>query len=75
MVNTLEDVLENDYLSGKLINVRDPLSGVEMKLAPPPVPASRTGELKFPPRLGEHNGEIYGELGYDVVELHNDGVI
>ncbi len=74
-VKTLEDVLDDDYLSGKLTSVRDPVSGVEMKLAPPAVPATRTGELSFPPRLGEHNEVIYGELGYDVVELHNDGVI
>ncbi|MDP7265765.1 MAG: CoA transferase [Candidatus Thermoplasmatota archaeon] len=75
VVNTLEDVLVNDYLSGKLINVCDPVSGVKMKLAPPPVLASRTNGLKFTPRLGEHNAEIYGELGYNVVELRNDGVI
>jgi len=75
VVNSLEDVLEDDYLSGKFISVRDPVSAVEMKLAPPPVPANLSDEIKFPPRLGEHNGEIYGELGYDVEELRRDGVI
>jgi len=26
-------------------------------------------ELSFPPRFGEHNGEIYGLLGYSEGEL------
>jgi formyl-CoA transferase len=37
------------------------------------------GDLTFPPRFGEHNGEIYGKkLGYDVAtleDLKNRGII
>jgi formyl-CoA transferase len=35
-------------------------------------------ELPFPPRFGEHNGEIYGRLGYseeDLNRLKEKGVI
>jgi crotonobetainyl-CoA:carnitine CoA-transferase CaiB-like acyl-CoA transferase len=42
--------------------VKDPRTGFEITLPPPP-----TGEpapLAFPPRLGEHNARVYGEIGY-----------
>ena len=74
-VNTLEDVLDDPFLKTKLIEVRDPVTGTEMKLAPPAVRSSRTDNINFAPRLGEHNNSIYEALGYDVEELERDGII
>jgi len=74
VVTTLPGVLEDPYLSSRLWHSKDEKSGLEMKLAPPPV-WKKAKPLSFPPRLGEHNEEIYGRLGYDVEELKRDGVI
>jgi formyl-CoA transferase len=57
-----------------LLKARDPRSGLTLHLAPPPQMTaylkSAGQELPFPPRFGEHNGEIYGEaLGLDAEQL------
>ncbi|MBW1785064.1 MAG: CoA transferase, partial [Deltaproteobacteria bacterium] len=52
----------------RLLSAGDPVTGTEITLAPPPhmtpflEQANR--RLSFPPRFGEQNGEVYGELGY-----------
>lgn len=61
-VNALADVLADPLVAGRLLRVKDPRTGFEITLPPPP-----TGEpapLAFPPRLGEHNAKVYGEVGY-----------
>ncbi|MGH7355813.1 MAG: CaiB/BaiF CoA transferase family protein [Candidatus Rokuibacteriota bacterium] len=61
-VNALADVIADPLVAGRLLRVKDPRTGFEITLPPPP-----TGEppaLAFPPRLGEHNAKIYGEIGY-----------
>ena len=61
-VNALADVIADPLVAGRLLRVKDPRTGFEITLPPPP-----TGEpprLTFPPRLGEHNAKIYGEIGY-----------
>jgi formyl-CoA transferase len=61
-VNALADVLADPLAAGRLLRVKDPRTGFEITLPPPP-----TGEppvLAFPPRLGEHNARVYGEIGY-----------
>ncbi len=73
-VSTLLGVIEDPYLSSKLWHTRDPKTGLELLLAPPPVRAE-IRSLSFTPRLGEHNQEIYGRLGYDVEELRKEGVV
>lgn len=82
-VHTVAEVLNDPHLVPNLIRARDPRTGVELVLPPPPVitPYLREQGLRlgFPPRLGEHNEKVYGEvLGYgpDVVAaLRERGVV
>jgi crotonobetainyl-CoA:carnitine CoA-transferase CaiB-like acyl-CoA transferase len=74
-VSTIEDVLEDSYLSSKLLHTKDPKTNLEVILAPPPVIPKNKPNLRFPPRFGEHNKEIYARLGYDEVELKKKGII
>ena len=74
-VNRLEDIFEDPYLGSRLTEVVDPITGNTMLVAPPATKATVSGRIAFPPRLGEHNERIYGQLGYDVEELRRDGVI
>jgi formyl-CoA transferase len=73
-VNLVPDVLKDPYLNVKLLDIKDPKTGLGVKLAPPPVSVSEVS-LSFPPRFGEHNEEIYGGIGLDVGGLRKDGVI
>ena len=73
-VNSIEEVVEDPYVKPNLIQSKDPKSGVEITVAPPPFSTSflrsthRT--LSFPPRFGEHNGEFYRTLlGYSQEQL------
>ncbi len=73
-VQTVADVVEDPHVVPYLIRTRDSLTGAELTLAPPVVLTSYLREqelrLPFPPRLGEHNTKVYGEvLGYDVEQL------
>ncbi len=74
-VSTIKDVLEDSYLSSKLLHIKDSKTDLEVTLAPPPVKPISKPDLSFPPRFGEHNKEIYTSLGYDVVDLKKKGVI
>jgi formyl-CoA transferase len=79
-VNSLNDVLEEPLLNKALARAKDARSGTEIVL-PPLAEVSDGGlaELSFPPRLGEHNELIYGEvLGFDsrkIANLQGRGVI
>ena len=79
-VNSLGDVLEEPLLKKAFTHARDARSDTEVVL-PPVAEVSGGGlaVLSFPPRLGEHNEAIYGEvLGMDgkrVAELKERGVI
>ncbi len=72
-VNTLSEVIEDPYVKEALLTAVDPLTKTRIHMAPAPymtpflVESNR--ELTFPPRLGEHNAGIYGELGYSVDRL------
>jgi len=73
-VNTIEEVVEDPLVKPNLIRSKDPKTGVEITVAPPPLmtpflkSANRT--LSFPPRFGEHNEEIYSSLlGYSTAQL------
>jgi formyl-CoA transferase len=73
-VNTIEEVVEDPLVKPNLIRSKDPKTGLEITLAPPPFMTpylKSTGKrLSFPPRFGEHNEEIYGEiLGYSQEQL------
>jgi crotonobetainyl-CoA:carnitine CoA-transferase CaiB-like acyl-CoA transferase len=82
-VSRIEDVVEDPLVKDRLITASDPRTGREVFLPPTPVITEylrSTGmRMSFPPRLGEHNEEIYGDaLGYGtqrVRELRDAGVI
>lgn len=73
-VNSIKEVVEDPYVKPNLIRTRDPKTGLEVTIAPPPFMTSylRTVNrtLCFPPRFGEQNEEIYcGLLGYSSAQL------
>jgi len=77
-VNTINDVIEDPYVKPILLHSKDSKTGKEITLAPPPYRTpyleSIKGNLRFPPRFGEHNEEIYGEmLGYSERKLKELG--
>ena len=82
-VQTIPEVCEDPAVKPKLLRTRDPRTGFEVTLAPPPVMTEHLREsgqtLSFPPRLGEHNAAVYGgALGMseaDLARLAGEGVI
>jgi formyl-CoA transferase len=82
-IKSLEDVIQDPLVKGKLLFAKDPITSRKITLAPPPIMNSfikgRGGELTFPPRFGEHNNEIYGrKLGYDdeaLEDMKSRGII
>jgi crotonobetainyl-CoA:carnitine CoA-transferase CaiB-like acyl-CoA transferase len=81
-INTISEVLEDAYVKKNLLHSQDPVSNLKLTLAPPPNKTPFVdecgGSLSFPPRFGEHNQAIYGELGYteqDLAQLKEKGVI
>lgn len=67
-VNTIEDVLEDEYVKDAMLSAKDHVTGTKIWMAPPPFMTSflkeSNKEMSFPPRFGEHNSEIYGQIGY-----------
>jgi len=82
-VSSIDDVVEDPLVKDRLITAKDPRTGTEVFLPSPPVITpyleSAGMQMSFPPRVGEHNEEIYGDiLGYDAQkmdELKEAGVI
>jgi crotonobetainyl-CoA:carnitine CoA-transferase CaiB-like acyl-CoA transferase len=82
-VNSIEDVIEDPMVRDKMTTAVDPRTGRVVYLPPTPVITpyleSVGRRMSFPPRLGEHNEEIYGGLlGYDkerIAALKEVGVI
>jgi crotonobetainyl-CoA:carnitine CoA-transferase CaiB-like acyl-CoA transferase len=73
-VNSIEEVVEDPLVKPNLIRSIDPKSGMEITIAPSPFGTSYlksvNRRLSFPPRFGEHNEEIYGDLlGYSSTQL------
>ncbi|MHC4661389.1 MAG: CaiB/BaiF CoA transferase family protein [Planctomycetota bacterium] len=73
-VKTVKDVADDPHIEKKMIHSKDPKTGKEIFLPPLPVISAflhSTGlEVSFPPRVGEHNEEIYGEvLGYSPARI------
>ncbi len=73
-VNTIGEVVQDPLVKPNLIRSRDPKTGTEITIAPPPFNTpyikSINRALRFPPRFGEHNEEIFGGiLGYGSAEL------
>ncbi len=82
-VNSVEDVAKDRLLEGRLVEAEDTKTGKKLHVPAPPVISSHLREsgmrLSFPPRMGEHNEYVYGELlGYStsrIRELKERGVI
>ncbi len=70
-VSTLADVLAEPALASALAAARDAATGTEVVLPPlPAVSDPGAGHLSFPPRLGEHNAAVFGQvLGLSAAEL------
>ncbi len=82
-INSVEEVTTDPLVRQKLLKSRDERTGLEITLAPPPYDTpflkARDGRLSFPPRFGEHNDAVYGQLlGYPaehLAELKAKGII
>ncbi|MGD8982722.1 MAG: CaiB/BaiF CoA-transferase family protein [Desulfobacteraceae bacterium] len=81
-IKSISEVIKDPLVERRLLFAKDPVTGNKITLAPPPnmTPFLEKShrELPFPPRFGEHNGEIYGRLGYseeDLDRLKEKGVI
>ncbi|MBI4797639.1 MAG: CoA transferase [Desulfarculus sp.] len=72
-IQTIAEVLEDPLVKPSLLTSRDPVTGTDLVLAPPPHPTAyledRGQTLDFPPRFGQHNAEVLGRLGLGPDEL------
>jgi crotonobetainyl-CoA:carnitine CoA-transferase CaiB-like acyl-CoA transferase len=72
-IKTISEVVADPLVERVLLFSEDPVTGTRITLAPPPnMPPflnEQGRQLSFPPRSGEHNGEIYSRLGYAEEEL------
>ena len=78
-VQSIEQVCADPLVADRLIRSRDPRSGIEIRLPPPPVLTEYLLEhdltMDFPPRLGEHNELVLGWLGQDAASLERQGIV
>ena len=81
-IKTVPEVVADPLVERRLLFAEDQKTGIRITLPPPPNMTpfleEMNRELSFPPRFGEHNGEIYERLGYsnkDLTELKDKGVI
>jgi crotonobetainyl-CoA:carnitine CoA-transferase CaiB-like acyl-CoA transferase len=73
-MRTLAELLHDDYLNetGFFQHYQHPSEGPVCTLAPPVhFSATPAGVHRLPPRLGEHNREVLGDLGYDEAQIAN----
>lgn len=73
-IKNVNEVVEDPLVAKKILTSTDPKTGTKVTLAPPPNMTpfleENNQELSFPPRFGEQNQEIYGDLlGYDEAKL------
>jgi len=73
-IKNVNEVVKDPLVAKKILFSKDPVTGTKITLAPPPnmTPFLKKNgrEMSFPPRFGEQNQEIYGDLlGYDETEL------
>lgn len=75
-IKTIPEVVNEPLIQKKLLFSQDPVTGTKITLPPPPhmTPFLEDQErrMSFPPRFGEHNHEIYGQvLGYSDEEIRS----
>jgi len=73
-IKNVNEVVQDPLVTKRILTSEDPKTGTKVTLAPPPnmTPFLKESnrKLSFPPRFGEQNQEIYGDvLGYDEVTL------
>jgi formyl-CoA transferase len=72
-IKTIPEVVADPLVERRLLFSEDDKTGARITLPPAPNMTPYLDELNrklsFPPRFGEHNGEIYGRLGYTDEEL------
>jgi len=73
-IKNVNEVVEDPLVAKRILTSTDPKTGQKVTLAPPPNMTpfleENNQKLSFPPRFGEQNREIYGELlGYDDATL------
>ena len=73
-IKNVNEVVEDPLVAKRILTSTDPKTGTKVTLAPPPNMTpfleENNQELSFPPRFGEQNQEIYGDLlGYDEAKL------
>ncbi len=73
-IKTVNEVVEDSLVAKRILSSKDSKTGTKLTLAPPPnmTPFLEKADrkLSFPPRFGEQNGQIYGDvLGYDKITL------
>jgi len=73
-ISTVPEVMADPLVKKVMLSAEDPVSGVKIVMPPSPHMTPFLEEmnrkLSFPPRFGEHNREIYGEvLGYSTAEI------
>ncbi|UCF84338.1 MAG: CoA transferase [Desulfobacteraceae bacterium] len=81
-ISTIPEVIADPLVERRLLYSQDPATGTKITLPPPPNMTpfleQLNRQLSFPPRFGEHNQEIYGNLGYaeeDLQVLKEKGII
>jgi formyl-CoA transferase len=78
-VNNIPQVCTDPLIADQLVKACDSCSGIEIAISPPAVISAYLKEkgltMGFPPRLGEHNSNVFEVLGCDVKELKAKGVI
>lgn len=73
-IQTIPEVIADPLVGKRLLHASDEKSGFKLTLAPSPVWSDYLervkGEMSFPPRFGEHNRAVYGNiLGYSDGDL------
>ncbi len=76
-VNTLPQVCADPLIAKNMVRARDPKSGIEISIPPPPIVSShllgRGMRLDFPPRLGEHNEKVFKSMGIQAASKPDPG--
>ncbi|MBC8438831.1 MAG: CoA transferase [Deltaproteobacteria bacterium] len=82
-IKTVNEIVEDPLVARRILSSKDPKTGTKLTLAPPPNMTpfleEQDRKLSFPPRFGEQNQSIYGDvLGYDktfLAEFKEKGII
>ncbi len=81
-IKTIPEVVADPLVERRLLFAEDDKTGTRITLPPPPNMTpyleKLNRRLSFPPRFGEHNGEVYGRIGYtdeELKEFQEKGII